>query len=449
MNSSIRTREVPGSSRLPAMLMTLSVVGSVLGGGAQGTACAQESACAQGSACGLDPASGQEPDASSCPATNCCSGSGCGKTVPEVIRIDPAIRRVSPEETGPTHLRLLDDALERIRARHRTPALVAAVWKGDRVIAGGATGVRSAGSPTPVAMGDRFHFGSCGKAATATIAGILVESGALSWSTTIEDVFPELSVKLREEYRAVTLRQLLSHRSGVPQGRPAELSLLEGPLPKQRRELVAVIGRLEPVAMPGATFHYSDLGYCVAGAMLEKVTGESWETLVVERIAKPLGLESIGFGAPGTASDSQPWGHVLVGDLLQGVAPGPGADGAAAALGPAGTIHASVSDWAAFAALQIDGRGTASTTLLGPQTRLALHADRYGQGYALGWGLQPTDTGSDLVHSGSCGRWAAVVRVSPASRTAIVVASNYGGGNAFQAVAEALDLLVEQYGVVE
>jgi CubicO group peptidase (beta-lactamase class C family) len=374
---------------------------------------------------------------------DCCAGPACA-AVPDRILLDPARHRAPPADGAPSGS--LDGLLEPIRARYRTPALVAAVWQGGAITAAGSAGVRAAGSPDAVGLADRFHFGSCGKAMTATLAGILVERGDISWDTTIEEVLPDLAARMREPYRAATLHQLLSHRGGFPQGRPDGLRELEGPRPAQRRGLVAVVGALEPVGAPGAVFNYSDLGYAVAGAMLEAATGSSWEALIVEHVAEPLGLASLGFGAPGSAAElSEPRGHVLRGDAREAVVPGPAADGAVPALGPAGTIHASVTDWAAFAGAHLDARRGAAALRLSREGFGLLHADRYRQGYALGWGLQRVDERIDLVHSGSCGRWAAVVRVIPEHDTAVVVASNYGGQSAFLAVSGALEAIVEQH----
>jgi CubicO group peptidase (beta-lactamase class C family) len=108
---------------------------------------------------------------------------------------DPAdqakgVARIQPLPYG---VQSLDAELEPVRAAHRVPALAAAIIRGDRIVAMGAVGVRIAGSSVPVNITDRFHIGSCTKSMTATLIGMLVDQGALSWEMTLVDVFPDLA----------------------------------------------------------------------------------------------------------------------------------------------------------------------------------------------------------------------------------------------------------------
>jgi CubicO group peptidase (beta-lactamase class C family) len=89
---------------------------------------------------------------------------------------------------------------------------------------------------------------------------------------------------------------------------------------------------------------YSNGGYIVAGAMLEALTGQTWETLMEQELFQPLGITTAGFGAPGTSAvRDQPWGHLRSGGTWTPLSPGPGADNPAA-IGPAGTVHIALSD---------------------------------------------------------------------------------------------------------
>ena len=120
----------------------------------------------------------------------------------------PSSKAASPEN--------LDSFLEPWRARGHFPALAAAVVRGNQTVAIGATGWRKDGGKEMVTLEDKFHIGSCTKSMTATLAARLVEQGKITWRTTIADVFPELKNAMHEDYRAVTLDQLISHRGGVP-----------------------------------------------------------------------------------------------------------------------------------------------------------------------------------------------------------------------------------------
>lgn len=105
---------------------------------------------------------------------------------------------------------LLTDVL----AETKVPSLVAAVVFGSEVRAAGAVGVRKRGDVTPVTLGDKYHIGSCTKAMTASLAGMLVERGTIAWDSSLEAIFPELTV--HPGYSTVTLSQLLTHTGGFP-----------------------------------------------------------------------------------------------------------------------------------------------------------------------------------------------------------------------------------------
>ena len=375
-----------------------------------------------------------------------CAGEGTS------ISVDPAraASRVVPKGPAPADLgwRDLGGSLEAVRARFRVPGLAAALVQDGDIVAAGVTGVRKAGAPERIELGDRFHLGSCGKSFTATVAASLVAEGAISWESRLADVFPELTGLMNPAYRSVTLGQLVMHRSGLPGlERPDSplwrtVTSMRAPVGDQRQELVRLAVHEKPIAMPGSEFMYTDLGYAVAGRMLERASGRSWEELIRSRVAEPLGLTSLGFGEPGTRGKTdQPWGHRLDGKRARGISPGPGADQAAPVIAPAGTIHLSIADWARYAKYHLAlARGESRGEDADPSI---LHADPYGQGYAMGWAVteQPWAGGRLLSHTGSCGAWAAAIWIAPEVNAAIVVASNYGGPEGFAACeAAAMDL---------
>jgi len=194
--------------------------------------------------------------------------------------------------------------LEVIRKKHDLPALAVVVVKDGRICDRAAVGVRKWGETTPVTTNDVFHIGSCTKSMTATLTAMLIEDGKLRWDTTIADVFPELKGKMDKQYETVTVEQLLTHRGGVPGAPPAAAWKRaweqKGTPTEQRREFIEAVLRPPPEAAPGTKKIYSNQGYAVIGAMLERLTGTPWEALITERLFKPLHMDSAGFGPPGT-----------------------------------------------------------------------------------------------------------------------------------------------------
>jgi CubicO group peptidase (beta-lactamase class C family) len=381
--------------------------------------------------------------------------------VPFGLRPDPAahagpvtIAAADPGAAG------IDNLLEPIRAKHKIPGMAAAVLRGGNINLGVA-GVRRAGSTERITLDDAFHLGSDTKAMTATLIAMLIEDGKLSWSTTIGDIFGDTVMGMDPAWKPVTIEQLLTHRGGAPANLEAgglwgRLRERKGTPTRQRMELVEDVLSHSPEATPGARYIYSNAGYAIAGAMAETITGRPWEDLMQDRLFKPLGIGSAGFGAPGmTEKADQPWGHTSSG---KSIAPGPRADNPPA-IGPAGIVHMSIPDWARFIALHL--RGDAANPnhearLLQPDTFTRLHTPASGPGdpYAPGWLVAGRDwakgngaahTGRVLTHAGSNTLWFCVVWIAPERDFAVLVASNQGGDEAARACDDTAWALIQKY----
>src|SRR5262245_2656 len=93
----------------------------------------------------------------------------------------------------------ITDLLEQSRKKLDLPALAAAVISENRVLTVGAVGVRKLGERVPVTAHDQFHLGSCTKAMTATVAGMLVQEKKLAWDSTLAGVFPKMAEKIHRD----------------------------------------------------------------------------------------------------------------------------------------------------------------------------------------------------------------------------------------------------------
>jgi CubicO group peptidase (beta-lactamase class C family) len=323
------------------------------------------------------------------------------------------------------------ELLESIRAQHKLPGMVGGVLVGDKLTAVGAVGVRKLGDDAKMTIADRVHIGSCTKAMTATRIAMLVEEGKLRWDSTLAEVFPDLKPKLHENLAAVTLEQLLTHRSGLPADGPW-WQLQGSSTTEQRRDLLTRWASWKPPQPPGKKFEYSNAGYAFAGLMAEQVTGKSWEDLMTEGLFQPLGMKSAGFGPPGAKDRlDEPWGHTAGGKPSQIDNSPP--------IGPAGTVHCSLPDWAKFVAVHLQG-AQGQGKLLKPETFRKLHAPAPGNdNYGFGWGAveRPWAGGVALTHSGSNTVWFATVWIAPQRNFATLVATNQGGETAARACDEA------------
>jgi CubicO group peptidase (beta-lactamase class C family) len=110
----------------------------------------------------------------------------------------------------------------------------------------------------------------------------LVESGQMQWSDSVGERFPDASI--HEDWKPVTLRQLLTHTSGAPADFSFQVMLKQPALGPEctdaRRKAVMDVLAAKPASPPGKKHAYSNVGYTIAGAMAETATGVSWEVLV-------------------------------------------------------------------------------------------------------------------------------------------------------------------------
>jgi hypothetical protein len=224
------------------------------------------------------------------------------------------VRGRKPETPALEYSDPISQLLENIREKHNLPAVAAAVVVDGKIVVTSAVGFRKNGGAEKVTVDDKFHLGSVTKSMTATVAAMLVEQGKISWTTTIGEAFPELRNEIHPDYLRVTLEQLLSHRSGAPGDAPGDLWrkawAANGTAAEQRLTFIKGILARKPEAKPGTKFIYSNQGYTIAGVMLEKATGKTWEDLLRSMLFEPLGMTTAGFGAPASVGKvDQPWGH--------------------------------------------------------------------------------------------------------------------------------------------
>lgn len=359
-----------------------------------------------------------------------------------VAAFAPGLRADDPQDVS--------HRLEKIRDSHEVPALAAAAIDEGQIVAIGVSGFRKQGGEEHATLADRWHLGSCTKSMTAAVAAMLVEEGTLRWDSTIGDVLGGDCSDMNEQWRHVRLDQLLVHRGGAPHEAPADVWTVAcgrlGTPSEQRLAFTQGLLVKPPEHTPGTRWVYSDSGYAIAGTMMERATGQSWETLMKERLFDPLGITSAGFGEPATAGvvDS-PWGHRGYEAPYKPVPPGPDADNPPA-IGPAGTVHMNIVDFARYAMWQVEGaRGEGA--LLQPESFEKLQTPPDGQDYAMGWAVTKRRWagGTALMHQGENDMFYAVMWLGPGEHTAFVAVCNADGAMAADACNDAIRMLINNY----
>lgn len=201
----------------------------------------------------------------------------------------------APEGKRPTQA-ALDELV-----RAGNPGAVARATDGH-VVWSGTSGVGSLRTGKPRSVDDRYRIGSITKTFVATVLLQLESEGRLSLDDTVHRWLPDVIRGNGNDGRKITVRQLLNHTSGLHNytNDPAFVTerLVGTGFLKNRyralhpRELIEVALAHQPDFEPGARFSYSNTGYIVAGLIIEKITGRTYEREVRERIIKPLGLNA-------------------------------------------------------------------------------------------------------------------------------------------------------------
>ncbi len=353
----------------------------------------------------------------------------------------PVIPAPVTRDSGDTELA---EVLNSIRLAEGLPGLAAAIIVDGKTFSTAAVGTRKIGTENWVTVDDKFLIGSCGKAFTATLVGVLVDEGSLNWHTNLKDVFPDL--RMLPEYETITMAMLLSHRAGLPKNFIAKLDSNRPTTPMGgRTQFVEQIVQTPLLNPPGRVMLYSNAGYVLAGAMMEKVTAQSFETLMDENIFHPLKMDTAGYVTPAEIEpNSQPWGHVKELRSYRAIKKDHNYW-----LNPAGsTLSISIKDWAKFITqnmytqqkkLKPVIRQATLKELHTPPDRLKWASDEKGlaiwhqrigwpltsANYALGWYVIKTDNLNDtLYHGGATNSFIADVYMSPKNKTAILLATN-------------------------
>jgi CubicO group peptidase (beta-lactamase class C family) len=329
-------------------------------------------------------------------------------------------------QTSTNEMRDLAPLLKPHLQRTKFPALTAAIIKGTNITAAGAVGLRKAGENEPVTLPDKFHIGSCTKSMTALLAVFLAHEGKIQLTNRVGDLLHDW--KIPENVASITLQQLLQNISGIgndPDPKALERASMNFsvPPPLQRRRFLEEVLQARLAAKPGRKFIYSNVGYALAGAMLERAVGKSWEDLMRDEILEPIELDSAGFGPPSiSGAVDQPWGHEWNDQKPSAVPPSDNP----VAIAPGGAVHLAILDCARYAAFHL-AVAQGKIDSLKPY-RGVLYSPPKDSPYALGWMIEDRlwAGGNALTHAGSNTMFSTVIWIAPEKNFACVISTNVG-----------------------
>ncbi|HSE18408.1 MAG TPA: serine hydrolase [Pyrinomonadaceae bacterium] len=204
------------------------------------------------------------------------------------IAVVPAQQPAAATATDYTSaLAAIEKSLEEKRKEFGIPGMSLAIVKDDTVIYLKGFGVKDFEKNIPVTPDTRFAIGSSTKAFTAMLAVMSADDGKLSLDDSPKKFLPYFTLRDEEAAAKITMRDLLSHRSGLNR---TDLAMVTGVL--NREELIKVAGMAKPTAKLGEKWQYQNVMYAAAGEAVAKAENSTWDTLVARRIFKPLGMNN-------------------------------------------------------------------------------------------------------------------------------------------------------------
>jgi CubicO group peptidase (beta-lactamase class C family) len=181
----------------------------------------------------------------------------------------------------------LEDYIERVRKEWNIAGLAVAIVKNDSVVFAKGFGVREIGKPLAVDAHTLFAIGSNTKAFTAAAVGLMVDAGKMRWDDAAAKHLPGFQLFDPYASRELTLRDLLSHRSGLPRGDQGWFAT-----PFSRQDILQRVRHLEPSWSFRSQYGYQNIMFLAAGEAVANASATSWDDLIKERFFKPLGMRT-------------------------------------------------------------------------------------------------------------------------------------------------------------
>ncbi|SES26077.1 Dipeptidyl aminopeptidase/acylaminoacyl peptidase [Lentzea xinjiangensis] len=317
--------------------------------------------------------------------------------------------------------------LSALAKKHGVPgAVLGVLYRGEVVQAH--HGVLNTATGVEVTDDSIFQIGSIGKVWTSTVVMQLVDEGLLDLDAPIADVLPELRLKDPVVGQKVTMRHLLTHTSGIDGDVFTDTGRGDDCL-QRYTELLADAAQNHPL---GATFSYSNAGFVLAGRVVEKLTGKTWDAAMREKLFTPLGLTRTGTLPEEALLHRAAVGHVTRQDDELEPAP---VWQLPRSLGPAGTIFSTAADVLAFARAHLDG-GLApdGTRVLSEESAAAMTEKQtdvpdphvLGDSWGLGWIRFGWDGHRLIGHDGNTIGQSSFLRLLPEQGLAVTLLTNGG-----------------------
>lgn len=347
----------------------------------------------------------------------------------------------------------IDVVVERAMQVFDVPGMAVSVVHEGEVVYSAGRGIVETGATGKVDDRTLFRIGSVSKAFTAATLAILADEGKLSWDDRVIDHIPEFRMHDPWVTREFTIRDLLTHRSGLPLGAGDLLMFPDGNATVT--EIVHALRYLQPSSSFRSKFDYDNLLYIIAGEVTARVSGMAYEDFLEQRLLEPIGMSDC-VAAAGRASKRAVLAtpHVLVDGNLETTTTRIGRSVSAA--GGITCSARSMARWMQFIldeGASADGKKliseaqfaqlVAPVTLLPVPGYLAEHAGAYLSAYALGWGVSTFYGEPILSHGGGVWGMTTFIAVMPEQELAVFATNNLMSVAPRAVVNAVIDLFLE------
>lgn len=330
-----------------------------------------------------------------------------------------------------------DAVVQRAMAEWKVPGVAVGAIKDGKVVLAKGYGYRDVEKQLPMTSRTLLAIGSNSKSFTVTLMGILSDEGRLDWGRRVRSYLPDFELQDDVATRLMTPTDLVTHRSGLPRHDQVWF-----PAMFSRKELYGRLRHLDPSETFRHQYQYNNLMFMTAGVLVERITGESWDDLIRQRIFTPLGMTRSNTSVRDMpTSDDFALPYMQRGGKITAV-PFRNID----AIGPAGAINSTIDDMLRYVQMHIDHGGADGKTIISKRFAMRMQsvhsampvtidpdAPVYTEmgpgGYGLGVAVR-SYRGHKLVdHTGGIDGFMSAMSWMPHDRLGIVVLTNLSGTN--------------------